>query len=181
MKWVESDRLDLAFSYNPSAVQGLICEPLLVEDLCLISQGDGSQRTADNQGGTASLEEAAALPLILPSMASGMRALVEEAANNRGLKINILLEIDSVTATKELVIKGLGHGILPFGAVKREVGDGRITARRFTDPTLSRQMYLVYSAKRPTSNATNAIREIMRAVVSENIASGDWAWRPANA
>ena len=112
-------------------------------------------------------------------MASGMRALVEEAANDRGLKIDILLEIDSVTATKELVIKGIGHGILPFGAVKRDVGDGRITARRFTDPTLSRKMYLVYSAKRPASNATAAIREMMRDVVSENIVSGDWAWRPA--
>lgn len=178
MKWVESDRLDLAFSYNPSAVQGLVCEPLLIEDLCLISQGDGSPQSQDNDSLTATLEEAAALPLILPSMASGMRMLVEEAANDRGLKINILLEIDSVTATKELVIKGTGHGILPFGAVKREVGDGRIIARRFTDPTLSREMYLVYSAKRPASNATTAIREMMRDVVSENIKSGDWAWRP---
>ena len=178
MKWVESDRLDLAFSYNPSAVQGLVCEPLLIEDLCLISRGDGSPQTHGNDTLTASLEEAAALPLILPSMASGMRMLVEEAANDRGLKINILLEIDSVTATKELVIKGTGHGILPFGAVKREVGDGRIIARRFTDPTLSREMYLVYSAKRPASNATTAIREMMRDVVSENIKSGDWAWRP---
>ncbi len=174
MKWVESDRLDLAFSYNPSAVQGLVCEPLLIEDLCLIGPAsDGSNTT------TATLEEAAALPLILPSMASGLRTLVEEAANERGLKINTLLEIDSVTATKELVTKGIGHGILPLGAVKREVEDGRIVARRFTDPTLSREMYLVYSAKRPTSNATAAIREIMHAVVDENIKSGTWAWRPA--
>lgn len=174
MKWVESDRLDLAFSYNPSAVQGLVCEPLLIEDLCLISAASAAGNKT-----TATLEEAADLPLILPSMASGLRSLVEEAANGRGLKINTLLEIDSVTATKELVTKGIGHGILPLGAVKREVEDGRIVARRFTDPSLSRQMYLVYSAKRPASNATAAIREIMHAVVTENIKSGTWAWRPA--
>jgi LysR family nitrogen assimilation transcriptional regulator len=181
MKWVESDRLDLAFSYNPSAVQGLVCEPLLVEDLCLISQGNGSPLEPGSRSDTASFDEVARFPLILPSMASGLRSLVEEAANGRGVKINILLEIDSVTATKELVIQGIGYGILPFGAVKREVGDGRIVARRFTDPTLSREMYLVYSAKRPASNATTAIREIMRSVVNENIASGAWAWRPAGA
>lgn len=175
MKWVESDRLDLAFSYNPSAVQGLVCEPLLIEDLCLIS----ATSAAVGNKATATLEEAADLPLILPSTASGLRSLVEEAANERGLKINTLLEIDSVTATKELVTKGIGHGILPLGAVKREVEDGRIVARRFTDPSLSRQMYLVYSAKRPASNATAAIREIMHAVVTENIKSGTWAWRPA--
>lgn len=176
MKWIESDRLDLAFSYNPSAVQGLVCEPLLIEDLCLISpRSDTDARSNED---SASLNEVAELPLILPSMSSGLRSLVEEAANERGIKVNTLLEIDSVTATKELVTKGVGHGILPLGAVKREVDDGRIIARRFTDPTLSREMYLVYSAKRPSSNATAAIREIMHAVVAENIKSGAWAWRP---
>jgi LysR family transcriptional regulator, nitrogen assimilation regulatory protein len=176
MKWIESDRLDLAFSYNPSAVQGLMCEPLLIEDLCLISPGSTPGARSNEE--SASLDEVADLPLILPSMSSGLRSLVEEAANERGIKINTLLEIDSVTATKELVTKGVGHGILPLGAVKREVDDGRIIARRFTDPTLSREMYLVYSAKRPSSNATAAIREIMHAVVDENIKSGAWAWRP---
>lgn len=174
MKWVESDRLDLAFSYNPSAVQGLLCEPMLAEDLCLISPaalGKGKPETA-------ALEEIGSLSLILPSSSSGLRSLVEEVANEHGIKITPLLEIDSVTATKELVIKGVGHGILPLGAVKREVDDGRIVARRFVNPTLSRDMYLVYSAKRPASNATAAIREIMQQVVNENIKSGAWAWRP---
>ena len=35
MERVESDRLDIAYSYNPSAVHGLACEPLVTEDLCL--------------------------------------------------------------------------------------------------------------------------------------------------
>lgn len=174
MKWVESDRLDLAFSYNPSAVQGLLCEPLLIEDLCLISPSSAGKGKPD----TATLDELIELPLILPSTTSGMRSLVEEVANEHGIKITPLLEIDSVTATKELVSKGIGHAVLPLGAVKREVEDGRIVARRFTNPTLSREMYLVYSAKRPASNATAAIREIMHQVVNENIRSGAWAWRP---
>jgi LysR family nitrogen assimilation transcriptional regulator len=174
MKWVESDRLDLAFSYNPSAVQGLVCEPLLIEDLCLIGP---AKNAAPSNTDTARLEEITGLPLILPSMSSGMRTLVEDVANDHGIKVSPLLEIDSVTAMKELVIKGVGHAILPLGAVKREVDDGRIVARRFTDPSLSREMYLVYSAKRPASNATAAIREIMHQVVEENIKSGAWAWR----
>ncbi len=175
MKWVESDRLDLAFSYNPSAVQGLVCEPLLIEDLCLISPGNNIKSNVT----TASLDEIAGLPLIIPSMSSGLRTLVEDAANDRGIEVHPLLEIDSVTATKELVTKGIGHSILPLGAVKREVDDGRIIARRFTNPTLSREMYLVYSAKRPASNATAAIREAMHQVVQDNIVSGSWAWRTA--
>lgn len=175
MEWVENDRLDLAFSYNPSAVQGLVCEPLLVEDLCLITPGDDKAKGRD----TVTLPDIADLPMILPSVSSGLRSLVEEAARARGFELNVVLEIDSVTAMREMVAKGVGYAILPLGAVKREVEDGRVGARRFERPTLSRNMYLVYSAKRPPSKATTAIRELMRGVVKENVESGGWSWRPA--
>ncbi len=174
MEWVENDRLDLAFSYNPSAVQGLVCEPLLIEDLCLIGPGKDADKPE-----TAALDDIGALPMILPSASSGLRSLVEAAAGARGIDLDVVLEIDSVTAMKEMVIKGVGYAILPFGSVKREVEEGRLTARRFEQPALSRQMYLVYSAKRPASKATAAVREMMRGVVTENLANGAWSWRAA--
>jgi LysR family nitrogen assimilation transcriptional regulator len=117
--------------------------------------------------------------MILPSVSSGLRSVVEEATHEKGFELNVVLEIDSVTAMKEMVAKGIGYAILPLGSVKREVEDGRIIARRFDRPTLSRDMYLVYSAKRPASKATNAIAELMRSVVRENLESGDWSWSPA--
>jgi LysR family nitrogen assimilation transcriptional regulator len=80
---------------------------------------------------------------------------------------------------KEIVVNGVGYAILPLGAVKREVEEGRVTARRFDRPTLSRNLYLAYSAKRPPSNATTAIRELMRGVVQDNLERGGWSWRPA--
>lgn len=175
MEWVENDRLDLAFSYNPSAVPGLICEPLLTEDLCLI--GPGTDKA--NKPKTARIDELAHLPLILTSATSGLRALVEDAARARNIDLNLSLEIDSVIATKEMVAKNFGYTILPLGAVRREVEDGRLTARRFARPALSRKMYLAYSASHPSSNAATAVREVMRQVVRENLASGDWSWRPA--
>lgn len=175
MEWLENDRLDLAYSYNPSAVQGLVCEHLLTEDLCLI----GPAGAAEGKPETASLSELASLPLILPSATVGLRTLVEEAASARNMDINIVLEMDSVAATKDVVAKNFGYAVLPIGAVRREVEDGRLTARRFARPALSRNMYLAYSAKRPASKATTAVREVMRAVARENIASGSWSWRAA--
>ncbi len=175
MEWVENDRLDLALSYNPSAVQGLVCEPLLVEDLCLIGPGDDTARL----GPTVRLDDIADLPMILTSVTSGLRSIVEEAAHSRGFDLNVVLEIDSVTAMKEMAIKGVGYAILPMGSVTREVEDGRLSARAFINPVLSRKMYLAYSAKRPPSQATTAIRELLRDVVQENLREGAWAWRPA--
>lgn len=175
MAWVENDRLDVAFSYNPSAVQGLVCEPLLSEDLCLIGHGKSDLANRPSMR----LSDAASLPLVLPSASSGLRALVDEAAHAQDLEINVVFEIDSVSAIKEVVAKDIGYTILPMGAVRREVEDGRLAARRFDKPALSRNMYLTYSAKRPASNAASAIREVMREVVKENIESGGWSWRPA--
>ena len=175
MAWLENDRLDLAYSYNPSAVQGLVCEPLLTEDLCLI----GPPGDAGKAPKTARLAELAGLPLILTSASSGLRSLVEEAASAKNIELSLVLEIDSVIATKEVVAKNIGYAILPLGAVRREVEDGRLTARPFARPTLSRNMYLAYSASRPASNATTAIREVMRQVVQENLEAGGWSWRAA--
>jgi LysR family nitrogen assimilation transcriptional regulator len=175
MEWVENDRLDLALSYNPSAVQGLVCEPLLVEDLCLVGPGDDPAK----RDSTVSFDAIAELPMILTSVTSGLRSIVEEAAHSRGFDLNVVLEIDSVTAMKEMAIKGVGYAILPMGSVTREVEDGRLSARPFVNPVLSRKMYLAYSAKRPPSQATTAIRELLRSVVQENLSEGAWAWRPA--
>jgi len=175
MEWVENDRLDLALSYNPSAVQGLVCEPLLVEDLCLIGPGDAPTRPGDTVG----FDDIAELPMILTSVTSGLRSIVEEAAHAHGFDLDVVLEIDSVTAMKEMAIKGVGYAILPMGSVMREVEDGRLSARPFINPVLSRKLYLAYSAKRPPSQATTAIRELLRGVVQENLRDGAWAWRPA--
>jgi LysR family nitrogen assimilation transcriptional regulator len=175
MARVEDDRLDIAYSYNPSAVHGLVCEPLVTEDLCLIGPGDDAKPGSK----TARITALAGLPLILTSATSGLRAIVEEAANAKGIEISIALEIDSVIATKEMVAKGIGYTILPLGAVRREVEDGRLTARPFARPALSRKMYLTYSGSRPTSNAATAVREVMRAVVQENLERGGWSWRRA--
>lgn len=174
MEWVENDRIDLAFSYNPAAAQGLVCEPLVIEDLCLVGPGGESDRSP-----TVTLPEIADLPMILPGGSSGLRSLVEEAAHARGFDLNVVLEIDSVTAMKELVAKSVGYVILPLGSVKREVDESRLSARRFERPALSRTMYLVYSAKRPASKATAAVRELMRDVIRKNLNEGTWAWRPA--
>lgn len=173
VEWVENDRLDLAFSYNPSAMPGLIYEPLLTEDLCLVGPGSANAR------GPARLKEVARLPMVLPGHASGLRVLVEEAAAAEQVEYNVVLEIDSVAAIKEMVLADIGYTILPIGAVKREVDEGRLSARRFEKPTVSRRMYLTYSAQRPASNAATAIQKVMRQVVEENLEKGTWAWRPA--
>ena len=173
MEWVESDRLDMAFTYNPGAVPGLVCEPLLTEDLCLAGPGDDDRHFTD----PVPFADLVGLPLILPSRAHGLRVLIDEAANKNDIDLDVVLEIDSVHAAKELVEKSIGYTVLPMGALHREVAAGRLKAATIGAPTLSRQMYLAYSGARPESKANTAVRQIIRGTVQDGLESGDWAWR----
>jgi LysR family nitrogen assimilation transcriptional regulator len=173
MEWVENDRLDMAFSYNADAARGLVCEPLLAEDLLLIGAAKDERRLKK----TVAFGDVAKLPLILPTNRHGLRQIVDEAADRRGIELNIVMEIDSVHASKELVERGLGYTVLPMGAVFHEVEEGRLMARAINTPQLARKMYLAYSAKRPSSKGALAVRQIMRDVVGAGLAAGHWAWR----
>jgi LysR family nitrogen assimilation transcriptional regulator len=173
MEWVENDRLDMAFSYNADAARGLVCEPLLAEDLLLIGAAKDERRLKK----ALPFNDVAKLPLILPTNRHGLRQIVDEAADKRGIDLNIVMEIDSVHASKELVERGLGYTVLPMGAVFHEIEEGRLVARSINTPQLSRRMYLAYSAKRPSSKGALAVRQIMRDVVGAGLAAGNWAWR----
>lgn len=173
MEWVENDRLDMAFSYNADAARGLVCEPLLAEDLLLIGAAKDERRLKK----TVAFGDVAKLPLILPTNRHGLRQIVDEAADKRGIELNIVMEIDSVHASKELVERGLGYTVLPMGAVFHEIEEGRLMARAINTPQLARKMYLAYSAKRPSSKGALAVRQIMRDVVGAGLAAGHWAWR----
>jgi LysR family nitrogen assimilation transcriptional regulator len=173
MEWVENDRLDMAFSYNADAARGLVCEPLLAEDLLLIGAAKDERRLKK----AVAFSDVAKLPLILPTNRHGLRQIVDEAADKRGIELNIVMEIDSVHASKELVERGLGYTVLPMGAVFHEIEEGRLMARAINTPQLARKMYLAYSAKRPSSKGALAVRQIMRDVVGAGLAAGHWAWR----
>lgn len=173
MEWVENDRLDMAFSYNADAARGLVCEPLLAEDLLLIGAAKDERRLKK----ALPFIEVAKLPLILPTTRHGLRQIIDEAADKRGIDLNIVMEIDSVHASKELVERGLGYTVLPMGAVFHEIEEGRLMARAINTPQLARKMYLAYSAKRPSSKGALAVRQVMRDVVGAGLAAGHWAWR----
>ena len=173
MEWVENDRLDMAFSYNADAPRGLVCEPLLAEDLLLIGAANDERHLRK----TVLFNDVAKLPLILPTTRHGLRLIVDEAADKREIELNLVMEIDSVHASKELVERGLGYTILPMGAVFHEIQDKRLVAYAISQPALARKMYLVYSAKRPSSKGALALRQIMRDVVGAGLAAGNWAWR----
>ena len=173
MKWLDEGRIDLGFTYNPTAIKGIETRPLLIEDLFYVSPLDdgieGEEKIA--------LGKLRDRPLILPSRPHGTRMLVERAAEERDIPIQVSCEVDSVATVRELVEAGVGATILPIGAVQDAVKNGRLHAVRLSRPRISRTLHLAWSSRSAQTNAALVVCNIVERLARERIESGDGFWR----
>ena len=172
MRKLDENSVDIGFTYNPGAVRGVSAEPLLVEDLYLVRAA-----RAGEAGAVVSLREASRERLILPESGFGLRETVEAAARERGLPLDICLEINSVATMRELVEGGIGATILPFAAVRSLAGAGRLSAARIARPRLSRTLYFARAADYLETNVSRAVRRVIDQVIGDIVAGSGGRWR----
>jgi LysR family nitrogen assimilation transcriptional regulator len=109
---LQNGRLDIAVLYNPSQVAGIEHTPLMQEELLLVQpRPPGLQE--DPPPPAISLQEVAALPLVIPTRPNAIRMHVESEMAAIGCRPLIALEIDGVSAILDLVADGAGYAILP--------------------------------------------------------------------
>ncbi|ECI7719531.1 LysR family transcriptional regulator, partial [Salmonella enterica subsp. enterica] len=117
LDWLKQGKVDLAMIYSTSDPRGLAVYHGLSEQICLFATPG-----AENQpiGATATIRQAAALPLVVPGLGHGLRDLIEDAATGARVTVAPEFEIDSYSQIKKLVLTNLGYGILPEMAVSGE-------------------------------------------------------------
>lgn len=170
-EWVSAGRLDLALAYDVPESQALASTPLLREDLHLVLPGGEA-------AGEIPFAALADHRLIMPGLPHTMRRLLEQTAAGRGVTLDVRFEMQSVSTVKELVEGGIGATILPLGAVRREVDQGRLAARRIVEPAVTRVINLIHSRRRPLSRAETAVIALTRAVAEETPADRGWSMLP---
>src|SRR6516225_8042826 len=106
---------DLAVLFSQTAALDLAVEPLLEEELFVILPRD-SQKIAPNRQDI-TLQELAALPLILPSPGHGLRRRISLEFERANLTVDPAAEIDSLPLLMHCVADGLGVTIKPMAAV----------------------------------------------------------------
>jgi LysR family transcriptional regulator, nitrogen assimilation regulatory protein len=172
LDWLKKGELDLAMIYSTSDPRGLVVHHALSEEICLFAS-ISTATEADLPARSTTLAKAAGLPLVMPGPGHGLRQLIDDAALAQDVAINPAIEIDSYGQIKQLVVRGLGFGILPKMAVQRESLDGIFRVWTFEQPAISRKVYLAYSAERPLPKAPRAIAqlswEILRQLVRESV------------
>lgn len=157
LEHLESGALDIAVLYDARRGKNMLVTPLLLEDLFLITPPHMTM----TQGSEVSLREVALHPLILPGPQSGLRRTVEHAAQSQGLKLNVMLEMHSVATIKNLVERGVGCTVLPYGVVYREAEDLRLCAHRIGQPVLRAKLVTATAAGQAVTRAMRAAQDII--------------------
>ncbi|CAO3431423.1 LysR family transcriptional regulator [Azospirillum doebereinerae] len=174
LEWVESGRLDLAVLYDARRGRSMLSSPLLVENLMLIQS---AKDAAGNEigiidDGPVPVAMLGDLTLVLPGLENGLRRVVDAAVRRADIDLQVDMEIDSVTAIKQLVEEGMGSTILPFGAVHREVRQGRLIAREIDSKDMHAMLVTATPLHQPVSKATRALLRLIHAEVAKCVANG---------
>lgn len=158
-----SGRLDMAVinRYGPSPDRG---EDVMGHiDTCLI----GKPGSAPAQGDTVPFRALAGLPLAIPGAPNGMRSVLDQHARQLGVQLDVALEIDTLSAMKDVALSGAAHTLLPLMAVREEVAEGRLSAQRIVEPAIRRTIALSVTRQRPLSRAGRLALARLRQMVPQ--------------
>ncbi len=166
-------QLDLAVLFSPKAAAELDVEPLLEEELFVILPARSNLVPHDRS--SLSLDEVAALPLILPSPGHGLRRRIALEFERANLAIDTVAEVDSLPLLMRCVAEGIGATIKPMAAV-HALGDTPACWRtlRIEGPRMTRTNYLYALPSPKLSPCAAVVRDELRRVVRLLVEQGHW-------
>jgi len=162
-EWLANGRADVGVLARYGTHLSRMDEALATHELYLVGpHGDALTAWPDFR-----FHELARAPLVLPGVPDGLRMMLAEVARKHAVPLDVSLEVDSLTAMKEIVASRAGYTILSRQAVANEVAAQRLQVSRIVEPVLTRTLVLATSAQRPLTSAArtvaNLIREFTRA------------------
>lgn len=166
-EWLIDGRIDVAVLYNTksTAFSSIKTDPLLEDRLVLVGPAQNAMQLPK---GPVSITSLAHIPLILPSQEHGVRVLVDRALAEKGLKPNILVEIDSLYSSLVMVESGLGCTVVSYPCVKRWIDSGRIEYRPLVEPEITRKLVTAIAPNRPSTRPVRAFASLLRTHVAKH-------------
>lgn len=177
LDWLHEGRVDLGLLYTPVSERGLRSTPVLTEELRLFAAHPAPAGLPALPRGAVGIAGITDLPLVLPGKGHGLRALIDEEIEARGLDLTTVIEVDSYKAIKELVEHGLGYSVLPVNAIAPEIRSGRLQSWQLGDPPLRRTVHLVRPVDRAPSKAALAVEKTCLETLNALVADGIWQAR----
>jgi len=151
---VLADELDTAIVSENLAETFLAAEALFDEQVWLFGPA-GKKRP----GSKVTLQQIAKLPMILARSPQTTRRVIDHALARAKLKLNVVAESDSIQATREFILGGVGHTIAPYSALIGDVERGLMSGRQLQSYSIRRS--LVRRNDRPMSRAFQEFRTVL--------------------
>ena len=167
---IDRRQLDLAVLFQAERARRWSVRPLLEETLFLFARAGFSGLP---RGTSARLAQVAGLPLILPSAQHGLRALVDAAAVQAGVRLDVVAEIDGLALLMDAVRAGLGATVQPGAAAARESA-GDLLRIELIDALARRPNLLVSLSDDELSPAGLAARVVLEQVARQRVEAGGW-------
>jgi Transcriptional regulator len=164
---MERGDLDMALAYSIPEGSRLSHEALLNEELRLIV----APNTPFDSEKPITFRDLVDIPFVMPSEKDLLRQTINDVLRREGLSLNVLYQVESMAAMKDLIIRGKACGILPYGNVVREVSADLLRTRRIADPPLTRTLYMIWPAGTDLGKkeklVANAISALLPALFGE--------------
>jgi LysR family nitrogen assimilation transcriptional regulator len=167
-------QLSLGLLYDPVPHRELHAESLMIEPIhifgCLGSRCSEKRAIA--------IEELAELPLILPQYPHNVRSLLEDAAVEYGIKLNVVFEVASSGVIRSLARQGAGYGILTAVTVQMDPNRRHLVSKPLQAPGMSMTLSIVRRTDMAKSQILIAVSDLIRAETKRLLRGGAW---PSNA
>src|SRR6266568_463130 len=170
VEWLHRGEMDLAILYGRSADLHLNVQSLGRDNIVAVGpRGCGLARKKSVEIGWLLRQR-----LVLPSHSHGLRALIEHAAAQRKVKLDVQLEADSFRVLTSLVEEGLGYTLLPPSSVRNEVRERRLETAGISRQAPMRDLVVASPIDHPGSTATAVITALLRSETSACRDEGLW-------
>ncbi len=163
-------RYDIGLLYRSLPIKGFIVEPLVDEDLVLVGGFE-----PDNRDEVA-LADVADLRFVLPSRKHGLRQLVDRAFDAQGIEPEIIAELDTLAAIREVVSSGLAATILSMSGTGFQPGKlYGASLRRIVSPTITRTVALCRSMNTLEEPIVTITAGLLAELTRQAVQSGTWS------
>jgi LysR family transcriptional regulator, nitrogen assimilation regulatory protein len=170
MDWIEKGDVDIALVYGQKENPALQVKALLEESLWVVAPP--SARLSLKR--PLPLEQVARHPFVLPGPPQGLRAMIDHAAADAGVTLDVVAETNALSVQKSLVAEGQGWTILPAVCVKLEVERGQLSAAPLMPPGLRRTIVLAAPTARQATAAVRCVVALLLEQVKTAFDAGHW-------
>ncbi len=163
-------RLDLALLYTRASDRALVQEQVLEDSLGLVSKRVGT--AGDSKEATVPITALVGAELVLPAAPNRLRLLVDRAAEEADVTLQVISEIDSLNALVKLCVRGTSNTILPQSAVVDEIRAGSVQWRPIV-PAIKRTISLARLKGKGETQVMRAVADSVRRACHELFGSAN--------